>query len=104
MSDIEFDEVMEKALRLSPEEQARLMERLAVSVRAVLDKDTAPEAPEATWTPEEVAELMKVEPLPPAEVVALGLLGTWADLGITDGADWVNEQKRKRRARKKFTW
>lgn len=104
MSDIEFDEVMEKALRLSPAEQARLMERLAVSVRAVLDTDTMTETLEATWTPEDIAELMKVEPLPPAEVVALGLLGTWADLGITDGAEWVNEQKRKRRERKKFTW
>lgn len=103
MSDIEFEEVVEKALQLSPAEQARLMERLAASMRAVLDADT-PQEDEAPWTPEELAELMKIEPLPPAEVIARGLLGTWSDLGITDGAEWVNEQKRKRRERKKFTW
>ncbi len=99
MSDIEFDEVVEKALQLSPAEQARLMERLAMSVRTVLDTDTVPEAPEATWTAEEVAELMKVEPMTGAEIIAAGLTGGWADLGISDGAEWVNEQKRKRRAK-----
>jgi len=42
--------------------------------------------------------MMKVEPMTGAEIVAAGLTGGWADMGIADGAEWVNEQKRKRGA------
>jgi hypothetical protein len=54
-------------------------------------------------TAEEIAELMRIEPLSPAEIAAEGLLGTWADLNISDGAEWVNEQKRKRKERRKWS-
>lgn len=49
---------------------------------------------------EEVAELLKTTPMTGAEIVAAGLLGGWSDLGIEDGQAWVEEQRRKRKARR----
>lgn len=83
--------------------QLPVPERLAMI--ADLADSLQPEAPNGdveTWTPEELAEMMRVEPLPPKEIIERGLLGTWADQGITDGAEWVNEQKRKRKERRKW--
>lgn len=99
MTDASFEEIVTQALRLSPSEQALLMEQLAASLHRNL---SPPEAPEITqqWTDEELAELLRPEPLPPAEVIARGLTGTWADVG--DGAEWVNEQKRKRKAQRQW--
>lgn len=102
MSDLEFEDVLSHALQLSPAEQARLVEHLAASMRAALDRNHVPESFEASWTAEEVIELMKIEPLTGAEIIAAGLTGGWEDMGITDGAEWVNEQKRKRRAKWKL--
>jgi hypothetical protein len=93
----EFQEVLSLALELSPSERIAMIEELAASFRQ--DPEPADEAP---LTPEEITAMMRVEPLPPAQVVAQGLLGTWAHLGITDGAEWVNAQKRKRKARRKW--
>lgn len=47
---------------------------------------------------------MQVTPLSGAEIVARGLTGTWAHLGISNGADWVNGQKRNRRERLILTY
>ncbi len=98
MSEVQFDEVVMLALQLPPAEQARLMERLAAAVRDALT-ETIDETP---WTDEEIAEMTKTEPLTGAEIVAAGLTGGWADLDISDGAAWVNEQKRKRK--EKLRW
>lgn len=76
-----------------------MIEELAASFRGEFDVSTAGE--DAPFTPEEIAELMQVEPLAPADVAAEGLLGTWA--GVADGAEWVNEQKRKRKERRKWS-
>ena len=73
-----------------------MIEELAASFKDEFDRAPIDEA----FSPEEITELMQVDPLPPAEVVAQGLLGTWAD--IDDGAEWVNEQKRKRKERGKW--
>ena len=101
MAEMTFDEIVTRALELTPAEQEQLIERLA----AALD-DQAAEADESEenrpLTDEEVAELMRQEPLAPAEVIERGLTGGWADMGITDGAEWVNERKRKRKARLKW--
>jgi hypothetical protein len=51
-------------------------------------------------TEEEVERLMRTEPLTGAEIVAGGLTGGWRDLGIEDGQTWVEEQRRKRKARR----
>lgn len=53
-------------------------------------------------SPDEVADLMNVDPLPPAEIVDQGLLGTWSNLGIVDGAEWVSTNKKTRRESRKW--
>jgi hypothetical protein len=82
MSDIEFDAVVELALQLSPAEQAHLMERLAAAMHEALTADEA--ADETPWSDEEIAEMMKIEPKTGAEIIAAGLTGGWADMGIND--------------------
>lgn len=53
---------------------------------------------DATWTPEELEELLRpVPPLTGAEIVKAGLLGGWKDQGIADGAAWVEAQRRRQR-------
>jgi hypothetical protein len=53
------------------------------------------------WTDEELAELMRVEPKTGAEIVEwLQKEGGWEDKGITSGAEWVEELRRKRREEK----
>lgn len=55
-----------------------------------------------TWTDAELGEMLRPDPKTGAESVALGHTGGWAHLGITDGAEWVAEQRRKRRERRKW--
>jgi hypothetical protein len=100
MSAIQFDDVFEQAVQLSSAEQARLIERLAGLMRETM---ISPQPQDTeVWTDEQRAAMLTPEPLSGAEVIAMGLVGTWAEMGIEDGADWVNEQKRKRR--EKFDW
>lgn len=95
MADVQFDDVVELALQLSPAERARLVERLTAEMQTVLtDEEPLNEQP---FTDAEVAEMFKIQPMTGAEIVAAGLLGGWSHLDIADGAEWVNEQKRKRR-------
>jgi len=58
---------------------------------------------DVTWTDEELAELLKPKkPLTGKQIAESGLLGSWADMGITDSVEWLEEQRAKRR--KKFEW
>lgn len=52
---------------------------------------------ETNWTSDELDRALKTEPLTGAEIVEAGLVGGWADQGITDSAAWVEELRRKRR-------
>lgn len=98
MTDANFEEIVTQALRLPPAEQALLMERLAAALH---DNLAAPsEGAPSEWTDAQWAQMLTPEPLPPAEVVARGLTGAWTH--IRDGAEWVNEQKRKREAGRKW--
>jgi hypothetical protein len=90
----QFDDVLTRALRLSPTERLAMLEELAMSLESVLPSPVAAPGEEEDFDPEEIAELMRIEPLSPEEIAAQGLLGTWADLNIADGAEWVNEQKK----------
>jgi hypothetical protein len=101
MSDKPFDDVVALALQLSPVEQARLMERLALAMREALTASDAAET-ETPWTDAEIAAMMTLKPLTGAEIVAAGLTGGWEDINITDGAEWVNAQKRKRQERRRW--
>ena len=100
MSDVILNDVITLALQLSPAEQAQLLARLAQEVRDTL-MQTEPEK-DSTWSDAEIAEMLTIEPLTGAEIIAAGLTGGWADMGITDSAEWVNEQKRKRRERHRW--
>lgn len=94
-----FDEVVEAALQLSDFEKARLMERLAAAVKESLQGEPSEDE---TWTDEELAALSQITPMTGAEIVAAGLVGGWQDLGIEDGAEWVNDQKRRRKVRNQW--
>ncbi|GIK67606.1 MAG: hypothetical protein HND43_10635 [Armatimonadetes bacterium] len=91
----EFLTALEMGLQLSPRERMAMIEELAASFRdeSAWEVVTSDEPP---MDDEEIAALMQIEPLPPAEVIALGLLGAWADMEIEDGAEWVNGQKRRK--------
>ncbi len=57
-----------------------------------------------TWTESELVELLKPKPpLTGKEIVEKhllsGVIGSWSDEGITDGAEWVNQQKEQRRGK-----
>jgi hypothetical protein len=55
------------------------------------------------WTDEEIKEMMTITPKTGAEIVArLEKEGGWEDKGITDGAEWVQEQRRKRREKNRW--
>lgn len=63
------------------------------------------------WTAEELAEILKQKKgLTGKRIVekhtATEDIGNWADMGIEDGAEWVNQQKalRKARRKKKLEW
>lgn len=72
-----------------------------VEVQLVFDSQTS--QPEQ-WAAEELEELLRVEPLTGAEIVAAGLLGGWENKGITDSSEWVEEQRRKRQEGRRLTW
>lgn len=74
-----------------------------VQVQIVLNPPERPVEPE-TWDQDELAELLRIEPLSGAEIIAAGLAGGWEDKGITDSSTWVEEQRRKRREARGATW
>lgn len=95
-----FQEALSLALQLPPVERLAMIEELAASFRQEFAQSN--ESEQESLTDQEIQALMQVEPLPSDEVVALGLLGKWAHLNITDGAAWINEQKRKRSEKRKW--
>lgn len=54
------------------------------------------------WSSEELDRALEIEPLTGAEIVAAGLAGGWEDEGIYDGAEWVDEQRRRRREQRSW--
>jgi hypothetical protein len=74
-------------------------------VQVVIEMPVEEEQPldERPWTAEEIREMMRIEPKTGAEIMArLEREGGWEDKGITDGAAWVEEQRRKRRERNRW--
>jgi hypothetical protein len=51
------------------------------------------------WTPEEIDEAMRTVPMTGRQIVEAGLLGGWESEQIKDAAEWVAEQRNRRRAR-----
>lgn len=90
-------EVIEQIKVLNAEELDELLGVIIrLRVQQSLPEDNSP------WTDEELAELMTIEPLTGAEIIQQGLAGGWADLEITEGATWIDEQRLKRLERKKI--
>lgn len=55
-----------------------------------------------TWSDDELQQLLKQkQPLTGKQIVEkhlkTGVIGSWADMGIEDSAEWVNQQKSQRR-------
>ncbi len=64
---------------------------------------------DVTWTEAEIADIMSrlnSTPMTGKDAYESGLLddviGSWADMGIDDPVEWLEEQRRKRR--KRFEW
>lgn len=95
-----LEEVVSQALKLAPQDQARLVARVATAIGQELESPQREEV--EPLTDAEIANMLRPEPMTGAEIVAAGLTGGWADLGITDGTEWVQEQRRKRR--EKHSW
>lgn len=72
-------------------------------VNITIEVDEAPNQESLDFTDDEIAELLTFTPRSGAEVVAAGLTGVWADKGITDPVEWVEEQRRKQREQRKWS-
>ncbi|GEM_PF-1716285 len=97
-----YDDILEHAEQLSVQEKLRLAERLMHDVRTDLEGETVPDTDDAPLTLEEIHALLSAGPKTGAEIVASGVVGAWKDMGITDGTEWVNEQKHKRTEHRKW--
>jgi hypothetical protein len=84
-------ELYKQAQSLSPEERVELANLLIDSVEPLSD-----------WTDEELAELLKIEPMTGAEIVASGIVGAWENQGLPDGGVWREQQQKKRKERRKW--
>jgi hypothetical protein len=62
--------------------------------------EIALEFSEQTWVRDDLTQLLQPEPMTGREIVAAGLTGGWKDEGISDGAAWVQEQRRQRQERR----
>jgi hypothetical protein len=99
----QYKEVLTLALQLPPTERIAMIAELAVSVtESVASFSSATTVEDAVLSPDEVADLMAVQPLSPVEIVEQGLLGSWSDLGISDGSEWVEQQKHRRKEARKW--
>ena len=57
---------------------------------------------ETPWTDEEIAEMVRPEPMTGAEIVAAGYMGGWEHKGIADGVEFIEELRRKRREKREW--
>lgn len=78
-----------------------------VEVKVTVEVPVQPEElpwEERPWTEEEIQEMLKPRPrLTGAEIVKLlEEEGGWEHMGITDSAEWVEAQRRKRREQNKW--
>ncbi len=109
MSDAALEQAIDLALKLSAEEKAKLLERVAAHLAQELDEIEQPISAEMEWTDEELSELLKPsEPKTGAEIAAMlrsGEINTglWSEMinpHVEDPVEWVKalrkEMRRKR--------
>lgn len=99
-----YEDILKYAEQLSVTEKLRLAEHLMHDVRTDLEVNHSENDDEMSspLTLEEIHTLLNAGPKTGAEIIASGVVGAWKDFGIRDGAEWVNEQKRKRSKRSKW--
>lgn len=88
-----FQDVVEAALSLSPEEQVQLIHILA----STQDNDTVGEVdmPQDFMTSAEIEALLRHSaPQTGAQIAQSPYIGVWADEGIKDGLAWVMQLKK----------
>lgn len=108
MTDQDLDLLTRQVENLTPSEQLILMERII----GLLKRQTTSETESAdvtdaggeveVWTEEELDELFKPrKPLTGKEIVekhlATGVIGSWADMGIEDSVEWLQQQRASRK-------
>jgi hypothetical protein len=100
MTDHELDLLTRQVEKLTPHEQLLLIERIVALLKSHEGQHDV--ITDQVWDKEELAALLEPEEaLTGREMVEQGYTGGWEDMGITDGAEWVNQQKAKRKARRK---
>jgi hypothetical protein len=57
-----------------------------------------------SMTDEELEGLLKFEGRTLGEIIESEYIGSWADMGITDSAAWIEEQRRKMWAERGARW
>jgi hypothetical protein len=102
MTKQELEQLTKQVEELDYEQQLLLIERL---ITLIENYERTIAEDENEWTEEELAELLKPKkPMTGKEMVAAGLYGGWEDIGIEDGAEWVNQQKAIRKAKSPWRW
>jgi hypothetical protein len=74
--------------------EVELQVPVATEVQAAQTVDDAP------LTDDEIDALMRPHPKSGAEIAQNPAIGSWANKGITDSVEWVQEQRRKRRGKR----
>lgn len=75
--------------------------------QALISPDSNMTENDIIWSEDEIQQLLKPkQSLTGKQIVKkhlkTGVIGSWADMGIQDGAEWVNQQKTQ--GRKKYQW
>ena len=106
MTNHEFDLLTRQVEQLDYQHQLLLIERL-ISLIESYERAAKSEDIDVSWTDEELAELLTPKKaLTGKEMVEHGYIGGWEDMGIEDGAVWINQQKalKKAKRKKKLEW
>lgn len=108
MTNHEFELLAEQVEKLDLEQQKLLF--LKIQQLIEIQEESLRMTPDTTlntWTQEELEELLAPEePLTGQEMIEQGYFGGWEDMGIEDGAEWVNAQRAlsKAKRKKKIGW
>ena len=106
MATPELDKIYQMIDSLSDREKRLLFNYVSSSIQSTSESDDSTDE-QVGFTEEEIKEMLAPKPaLTGREIVEKhlksGEIGSWADMGITDSVEWLQEQRAKRR--NKFQW
>jgi len=101
-----LDKIYQMVDSLNDREKRLLFEYVTDSIQPTPQPEDSTDE-EAGFTEEEIREMLIPKPgLTGKEIVekhlASGVIGSWADMGIEDSVEWLEQQRAKRR--NKFQW